>query len=339
VDGYQSTIIFQVDDTPKNNLEPRSWTQTGQSADGTKDVHTGIGRRVSISSIAKRMNLMCASIRPEGSRIRASTRGDAPGGRLERAAHKLPQNLFCAIFAHRSFSYESGKRKPTPTTPQSRDWSFTWERRGSRQDVLRLNVMRAGDVVSQYKAYLKRSERVPSKQGARGTRRLRSSNNLSVIALSITLFSRRMSLRDYFACDAAVCLSGARVSRRRFPGRSVFISDDDLSGRWSAPGMTRTLLYSRILAEANGKDAVPAKHVRRSGCSPQCRGNHLYRVSQPDKIRLDVVCNWAGISTKKNSSSRERQYRNICPGCGTQHPATSRVLYRQRKSELGGRRI
>jgi len=107
-----------------------------------------------------------------------------------------------------------------------------------------------------------------------------------------------MSLRDSFAWTQRF----ARVARgsraRRFPGRDVFHHDDEPVAAGTRGIRHEYALFGFFLSQL-GKAALLSIVSALLAVLAVVPGEPLYRVSQPDKIRLDVGLQFAGIRTKE----------------------------------------
>ena len=119
LDGYDSSIVFDVDDTAKTYLEREVGLAASQPDDGDTTSTSGTGRR-DFSARCKKKNSTCASIPPAAS---SATRTNSRKPRRARASNapprRPPPNLFCAtrctpIF--RSTIFARKKRIP-PSVP------------------------------------------------------------------------------------------------------------------------------------------------------------------------------------------------------------------------------
>jgi hypothetical protein len=182
LDGYQSTIIFQVDDTAKTYLEREvGLKQANQMM--TKDVHIWYWQTRFFRPLQKEE--FDVRVDPAGGIVgyEHQLEETAPGARLERAPAQAAAESFLRDILHADLSLYDFREEEANSNdlPNRRDWSFTWERRGFRaKDApYRLNVKLAGDRVSEYTEFLK----VPE-AWQRGYERLRSSNTfLEFVAL------------------------------------------------------------------------------------------------------------------------------------------------------------
>jgi membrane protease YdiL (CAAX protease family) len=182
LDGYQSSIIFQVDDTAKTYLEREVGLHEANQM-MTNDVRIWYWQTRFFRPLQKEE--FDVRVDPAGA-VAGYTHEleeTVPGARLERAAAQTAAESFLSDTLHADLSRYDFREEEANSTerPNRRDWTFSWERRGFRaKDApYRLSVTLAGDRVAGYSEYLK----VPE-AWERGYERLRSSNNfIEYIAL------------------------------------------------------------------------------------------------------------------------------------------------------------
>ena len=174
--GYDSSIVFDLDDTAKTYLEREVGLQeANQMMAG--EVHIWYWQTRFFRPLQKEE--FDVRVDPAGGIVgfHHELEESAPGARLERAAAQTIAESFLRDTIHRNLSdYDFLEAEANFTErPARRDWSFSWERRGFRaKDApYRLVVTLAGDRVSGYSEFLK----VPE-EWTRSYDRLRSSNNL-----------------------------------------------------------------------------------------------------------------------------------------------------------------
>src|SRR5882672_7246318 len=182
LDGYQSSIIFQVDDSAKTYLEREvGLKQANQMM--ANDVHIWYWETRFFRPLQKEQFKVWVD--PAGGVVGYTHELEetAPGARLERATAQTAAESFLRDILHADLSRYDFREEEANSKelPNRRDWRFSWERRGFRaKDApYRLSVTLAGDRVAGYSEYLK----VPE-AWERGYDRLRSSNNfIEYIAL------------------------------------------------------------------------------------------------------------------------------------------------------------
>jgi len=182
LDGYQSSIIFQVDHSAKTYLEREvGLKQANQMM--ANDVHIWYWETRFFRPLQKEQFKVWVD--PAGGVVGYTHELEetAPGARLERATAQTAAESFLRDILHADLSRYDFREEEANSKelPNRRDWRFSWERRGFRaKDApYRLSVTLAGDRVAGYSEYLK----VPE-AWERGYDRLRSSNNfIEYIAL------------------------------------------------------------------------------------------------------------------------------------------------------------
>ena len=128
--GYDSSIVFDVDDTAKTYLEREVGLQQANRV-MAGEVHIWYWDTRFFRPLQK-----------EEFKVRVSPAGDivgythaleeaAPGARLERAAAQATAEAFLRYTLHADLSrYDFREEEANPTElPARRDWSFAWERR------------------------------------------------------------------------------------------------------------------------------------------------------------------------------------------------------------------
>src|SRR6202790_5000705 len=298
LDGYQSTIIFQVDDTAKTYLEREvGLKQANQMM--TNDVRIWYWQTRFFRPLQKEEFKVWVD--PAGGVVgyKRELEEASPGARLERAAAQMIAESFLRDTLHVDLSrYEfRGEEASFKEQPNRRDWSFTWERLGFRaKDApYRLNVKLAGDRVNLYAEYLK----VPE-AWQRSYERLRSSNNLlEFVALIPYAFflggclyvilslgrSGLLEWRGGLALGALLTVLYFIMTMNQWPlDRAGYDTNTPYSGFFLSQ-LGKAALLSTVSALLVVLAVVP--------------GEPLYRVSQPGKIRLGVGFRLAGIRTKE----------------------------------------
>src|SRR5580692_5387977 len=173
---YDSSIVFDVDDTAKTYLEREVGLQQANQMMAS-EVHIWYWQTRFFRPLQKEE--FDVRVDPAGGIVgyQHELEEAAPGTRLERAAAQATAKSFLRDTIHADLSqYDFLEAEANLNErPARRDWSFSWERRGFRaKDApYRLVVALAGDRVSGYSEFLK----VPE-AWTRGYERLRSSNNL-----------------------------------------------------------------------------------------------------------------------------------------------------------------
>ncbi len=154
--GYDSSIVFDVDDTAKTYLEREvGLAQANQMMAG--DVHVWYWQTRFFRPLQKEE--FDVRVDPAGGVVGYSheLEENAPGARLDRAAAQAIAESFLRDTLRIDLSRYDFREEEANFTerPNRRDWSFSWERRGFRaKDApYRLNVTLAGGRVSGYDEY------------------------------------------------------------------------------------------------------------------------------------------------------------------------------------------
>jgi membrane protease YdiL (CAAX protease family) len=296
--GYQSSIIFQVDDNAKTYLEREvGLKQANQMM--TRDVHIWYWQTRFFRPLQKEE--FDVRVDPAGGIVGYTHELEetAPGARLERAAAQIAAESFLRDTLHADLSRYDFREEEANLTerPNRRDWSFSWERRGFRaKDApYRLNVTLAGDHVDGYAEYLK----VPE-AWERGYERLRSSNSfIEYIALIPYAFflggclyvifslgrSGLLEWRGGLVLGAFLTALYFIMTMNQWPlDRAGYDTNTPYSGFFLSQ-LGRAVLLSIVSALLVAIAVVP--------------GEPLYRVLQPGKIRLGIGFRLAGIRTKE----------------------------------------
>jgi membrane protease YdiL (CAAX protease family) len=296
--GYQSTIIFQVDDTAKTYLEREvGLKQANQMMSGQVHIwywQTRFFRPLQKEEFDVRVDPVGGIVGYEHELEEA-----APGARLERAAAQAVAESFLRDVLHADLSKYDFREEEANSNdlPNRRDWSFTWERRGFRaKDApYRLNVKLAGDRISEHTEFLK----VPE-AWQRDYERLRSSNTfIEFIALIpyafflggclyVILSLGRSGLLEWRAgliLGAVLAVLFFIMTMNQWPlERAGYDTNTPYSGFFLSQ-LGKAALLSIVSALLAVLAFVP--------------GEPLYRVSQPERIRLDAGLQFSGIRTKE----------------------------------------
>jgi len=299
LDGYQSTIIFQVDDNAKTYLEREVGLKQANQV-MTNDVHIWFWKTRFFRPLQKEE--FDVSVNPAGGIVGYEhvLAESAAGARLERAAAQTVAESFLRDVLHTDLSLYDFREEEASfddSLPNRRDWSFSWERRGFRaQDApYRLMVALAGDRVSEYKEFLK----VPE-AWQRGYNRLRSSNTfLESVALIpyafflggclyVILSLGRRGLLEWrmgLVLGAFLTTLYFIMTMNQWPlDRAAYDTNTPYSG-FLLGQLGQAALISIVSALLVVIAIVP--------------GEPLYRVSEPARIRLGAGLQFAGIHTKE----------------------------------------
>ncbi len=296
--GYDSSIVFDVDDTAKTYLEREVGLQQANQMMASQ-VHIWYWRTRFFRPLQKEE--FDVRVDPAGGIVGYSHQLEeaAPGARLERAAAQATAESFLRDTLHMDLSLYDFREEEANFTerPARRDWSFSWERRGFRaKDApYRLNVTLAGDHVSGYDEFLKVPEAWKLEY-----ERLRSSNNLfEYIALLpyafliggclyvIVSLGRRglLEWRTGLALGAFLTVLYFIMTMNQWPlDRAEYDTNTPYSSFFLSQ-VGQAALTSVVSALLVVLAIVP--------------GEPLYRIFQPDKLRLDVGFRFPGIRTKE----------------------------------------
>jgi membrane protease YdiL (CAAX protease family) len=296
LDGYQSTIIFQVDDNAKTYLEREVGLKQANQV-MTNDVHIWYWQTRFFRPLQKEefdVRVDPAGVIVGYEHVLAES---AAGARLERAAAQTIAESFLRDVLHADLSLYDFREANSNDLPNRRDWSFSWERRGFRaKDApYRLNVVIAGDGVREYSEFLK----VPE-AWQRGYDRLRSSNNfIEYIALIPYAF--------FLGGCLYVILSLGR--RGLLEWRMGLVLGAFLTALYFIMTMNQWPLeraaydtntpYSGFLLGQLGQAALISIVSALLVVIAIVPGEPLYRVSEPARIRLGTGLQFAGMRTKE----------------------------------------
>ncbi len=296
--GYDSSIVFDVDDTAKTYLEREVGLQQADQM-MANDVHIWYWQTRFFRPLQKEE--FDVRVDPAGGIVGYAHQLEeaAPGARLERAAAQATAEAFLRDTLHMDLSLDDFREEEANLTerPARRDWSFAWERRGFRaKDApYRLSVTLAGDHVSGYNEFLK----VPE-AWTLDYERLRSSNNLfEYIALIpyafliggcfyvIVSLGRRglLEWRTGIALGAFLTVLYFIMSMNQWP--------------LDRAGYDTNTPYSSFFLSQVGQAALVSVVSALLVVLAIAPGEPLYRIFLPDKLRLDVGFRLPGIRTKE----------------------------------------
>jgi Type II CAAX prenyl endopeptidase Rce1-like len=296
--GYQSTVVFDVDDDTKTYLE--------------REVGLVQANRLMSSEV----NVWYWEVRlfrprqKEEIRVRIDPKGRivgydhvleeaAPGARLTRtealgrAELFLAQTLKADLAAYSLLNDEANSVARTNRT----DWSFTWERAGfvAKDAPYRLQVTIEGDRAGAYEEYLK----VPE-AWQRSYARLRSSNN----------FIETIALIPYAvligAALSVLIMLGRRgqVRWRWVLGLGLLITLLYFAmklNEWPLirAGYDTNVSYASFIATELVKALVESFSVALLVVIAVAPGEPLYRADQPNQLRLASAFSLAGLRTRQ----------------------------------------
>ncbi len=296
--AYDSSIVFEVDDTAKTYLEREVGLQQANQMMAS-EVHIWYWQTRFFRPLQKEE--FDVRVDPGGGIVGYAHQLEeaAPGARLERAAAQATAESFLRDTLHVDLSLYDFREQEANLTerPARRDWSFSWERRGFRaKDApYRLTVTLAGDRVSGYNEFLK----VPE-AWSRDYEHLRSSNNvLEFIALIPYAFL-------IGGCIFVIISLGRRGLLEWRTGIVLGIFVTVLfflmtMNQWplDRAGYDTNTPYSSFFLSQVGQAALLSVASALLVVLAVVPGEPLYRIFQPDKLRLDVGFRLPGIRTKE----------------------------------------
>jgi len=298
LNGYDSSIVFDVDDTAKTYLEREvGLKQANQMMENKLHIwywQTRFFRPLQKEEYDVRVD-------PAGGIVGYTHVLDdtAPGAHLERAAAQAIAESFLRNTLHTDLSrYDFlGDEANFTERPNRRDWSFTWELHGFRaKDApYRINVTLAGNRVSGYDEVLK----VPEAWKI-GYARLRSSNNLfEFVALIPYAFLLGGCLYLIISLGRRGLLEWrAGLALGLFLTALYFIMTMNQWPMQRAAYDTNTPYSSFFLSQV-GQAALLSIASALLVVLAIVPGEPLYRVSQPSKIRVGAGLRLSGIRTKE----------------------------------------
>jgi len=296
--GYDSSIVFDVDDPAKTYLEREVGLQQANQI-MSKEVHIWYWRTRFFRPLQKEE--FDVRVDPGGGIVgyQHEIEETAPGARLERPAAQAAAESFLRDALHTDLSLYDFREEEANFTerPARRDWSFSWERRGFRaKDApYRLVVALAGDRVSGYSEFLKIPE-----AWKLDYERLRSSNNLlEFVALLPYAFL-------IGGCLYVIISLGRRglldwrigVSLGVFLTVLYFVMTMNQWPLDRAEYDTNTPYSSFFLSQV-GRAALTSLASALLVVLAIVPGEPLYRIFQPDKLRLDVGFRLPAIRSKE----------------------------------------
>ena len=298
LDGYRTNIVFNVDDAAKTYLE---------RGVGLEQANRLMAGKISVWYWDARFfrplqkEEFGVSVDPSGRIVgyKHVLEEAAPGARLERAAAQadaaalLSDTLHVDLLRYDFLDAEANSTE----RPNRRDWSFTWERKNFRaKDApYRLSVQLAGDRISGYDEFLK----VPE-AWTRSYARLRSSNDLvEAIALLPYGFLFGACLYVIFGLGRRGMLNwkGALVLGLILTALWFAETMNELPLKWAdydtnSPAATFVLMQIALALLISISEALTVVLA-------VVPGEPLYRVSQPEKLRLGVAFRLSGIRSKE----------------------------------------
>lgn len=296
--GYQSAVVFNVDDDAKTYLERET---------GLTEANRLMSSDISVWYWEVRF------FRPEQKgeiRVRIDPKGRvvgyehvleeaAPGARLDRTAALSRAEQFLTQTLHTELANYAFLPEEANSTarPNRIDWSFTWEKKEFRvKDApYRLQVTIQGDRPGGYVEFLK----VPE-GWQRAYARLRSSNNfietialipyavLIGAALSIMMMlARRGLIRWKWVLALGIFITGLYFAMQlnNWPLIRASYNTNDSYPSFFTAELAKALLESIALALLVVIAVAP--------------GEPLYRAGQPKQLRLGSAFTWTGLRTRQ----------------------------------------
>ena len=302
LDGYQSSIVFRVDDNAKNYLEREAGLdQANRLMASELDVWHWSVRFFR----PQQKEEFFVSVSPGGRVVGLEhvVEEAREGAQLDKAAAQAVADTFLrAQLGPHSAGYNFLPEEANSTErPHRRDWSFTWERHGFRAPdrpdgaTYRLRVQVLGNRVGDYDAFLK----VPE-AWERDFKRLRSSNELwqwvgqapyffllGAALLVLFEFARRglINWRGALKAGLALTLLYLVLNLNQWPlTRANYDTNTSYSG-FFAEEIGLGLLLSVLVG------ILVALFV--------AAGEPFYRQAYPDKLRLGAAWSLRGLRSKE----------------------------------------
>lgn len=296
--GYDSSIVFDVDDTAKTYLEREVGLQQANQMMGNQ-VHIWYWQTRFFRPLQKEE--FDVRVSPAGGIVGYEhvLEETAPGARLERATAQAAAESFLRDTLHVDLSLYDFREEEANSTerPGRRDWTFSWERRGfhAKDAPYRLVVALAGDQVSGYSEFLKIPE-----AWTRDYDRLRSSNNLLEF---IALIPYAFLLGSCFFVIVSLGRRGV-LEWRTGVALGIFLTVLFFIMTMNQWPLTRAEYdtntpYSSFFLTQMGQAALLSAVSALLVVIAVVPGEPLYRILQPDKLRLEVGFRLPGIRTKE----------------------------------------
>jgi hypothetical protein len=296
--AYDSSIVFEVDDTAKTYLEREvGLEQANQIMAG--QVHIWYWQTRFFRPLQKEE--FDVRVDPAGGIVGYEhvLEEAAPGARLDRAAAQATAESFLRDALHNDLSRYDFREEEANSTerPARRDWTFSWERRGFRaKDApYRLVVALAGDKVSGYSEFLK----VPEAWSL-DYDHLRSSNNLLE---TIALIPYAFLIGGCLFILVSLGRQGA-LEWRGGLALGIFLTVLFFlmtMNQWplDRAGYDTNTPYSSFFLSKLGQAALVSAVSAVLVVLAVVPGEPLYRILQPDKLRLEVGFRLPGIRSKE----------------------------------------
>jgi membrane protease YdiL (CAAX protease family) len=296
--GYQSAVVFNVDDDTKTYLEREVGLQQANRL-MSSDVNVWYWQ-VRFFRPGQKEEIR-ARVDPKGGIVGYEhiLEEAAPGARLERAAAMDRAQQFLTQTLHVDLAnYAFLPEEATSVTrPNRTDWTFTWERKNFRvkEAPYRVQVAIQGDQPGAYLEFLK----VPE-DWLRSYARLRSSNN----------FIETIALIPYAVLIGAALSVLIMLARRGLVRwKSVLTLGFFITALYFAMQLNQWPLvraeyntnnsYASFIASELVKALVESFSVALLVLIAFAPGEPLYRADQPGQLRLGSAFTFAGFRTRQ----------------------------------------
>ena len=296
--GYQSSVVFNVDDDTKTYLEREVGLEQANRL-MSSDVSVWYWQ-VRFFRPGQREEIR-ARVDPKGGIVGYEhiLEEAAPGARLERADAMEKAQQFLTQTLHvdlANYAFLPDEANAV-TRPNRTDWTFTWERQGFRvkEAPYRLQVAIQGDQPGAYLEFLK----VPE-DWLRSYARLRSSNN----------FIETLALIPYAVLIGAALSVLIMLARRGLVRwKSVLALGFFITALYFAMQLNQWPLvragyntnnsYASFVASEFVRALVESLSVALLVLIAFAPGEPLYRADQPDQLRLGSAFTFAGLRTRQ----------------------------------------
>lgn len=301
VQGYESSIVFHVDENAKTYLEREvGLEQANQLMAGSVVVWNWDVRFFR----PQQQEEFDVSVSPAGRVVGFShvIEEARAGPRLERdAAQTIAENFertHCTDFASYDFLPAEANSNDRPNR---RDWSFTWERRGfkapQREDgaPYRLRVSVQGDKVGGSDEFLK----VPE-AWLRSYEKLRSSNTFyGTIALLPYLFLNGAMLWVLIDLGRRGIIRWSGALKLGFVLTVLFFAMTANNWPVTRAGYDTNSSYTSFVVQHLALAVMESLALGLMVALTVAAAEPLYRASQPEQLRLNVAWTLPGIRTKE----------------------------------------
>jgi membrane protease YdiL (CAAX protease family) len=296
--GYQSSIIFDVDDAAKTYLEREVGLEQANRM-MADNLHVWFWQARFFRPLQKEE--FDVRVDPAGKIVGYDhvLEEAAPGALIDRAAAQAIAESFLRDTLRADLSgYEFLNQEANfAERPNRRDWSFTWERHevGAKGAPYDLRVTLAGDRVSGYEEFLKVPEAWKIQYA-----RLRSSNNLlEYVALIPYAFLLGSCLFVIFSLERRGLLEWrGGLLLGAFLTALYFIMT---MNQWplDRAGYDTNTPYSTFFLSQAGQAALVSVLSSLLVVLAVVPGEPMYRLSQPAKVRLGAALRLPGLRTKE----------------------------------------